>query len=257
MSVIGITIFIVLLATLALFGMLSIKVMRQYERAVLFRFGNLNCVKGPGIFTIVPLIDRIVKVDLRIRQLDVPKQTIVTKDNISVDVDAVIYYHVTDPSKAIVEVEDYEAATALIAQTILRDVLGQNELDTVLSDRDTLNNKIQLEIKAVTTPWGINVDIVTIRDISLPENMLRAIARQAEAEREKRARIILADGEFQASERMCEAARLYEKTPISLKLREFQTLSEIAKERNLIVVTNSTDTLGTTLGCTRKLDRIE
>jgi regulator of protease activity HflC (stomatin/prohibitin superfamily) len=187
--------------------------------------------------------------------MDVPKQTIVTRDNISVDVDAIIYYHVTDSNRAIVEVEDYQGATALIAQTILRDVLGQNELDTILSDRDSLNHEIQKEIETVTTPWGIQVDIVTIRDIALPENMLRAIARQAEAEREKRARIILADGEHQASERMCEAARMYEKTPAALKLREFQTLTEIAKERNLIIVTNSTENLGTAVGCVKALDR--
>lgn len=234
---------------------LSLKVIRQYERAVIFRFGRLDRLKGPGIFMIVPFVDRIVKVDLRTRQLDVPKQTIITQDNISVDVDAIIYYHVTDANRAIVEVEDYEAASALIAQTTLRDVFGQNELDTVLSARDSLNQKIQETLEQVTEPWGIQVDIVTIRDITLPENMQRAIARQAEAEREKRARIILADGEQQASERMCEAARLYEKTPIALKLREFQTLSEIAKERNLIVVTNSPDTLGTTVGCVKAFNR--
>jgi len=255
MSVIEILISLALLAILVVLIALSFKVMRQYERAVIFRLGRLEGVRGPGIFVIVPFVDRIVRVDLRVRQLDVPKQTIVTRDNISVDVDAIIYYHVIDPCNAIVEVEDFEGATALIAQTTLRDVLGQNELDTVLSDRDTLNHKIQEEIKVVTAPWGIHVDIVTIRDISLPENMLRAIARQAEAEREKRARIILADGEYQASERMTEAAKLYEKTPVALKLREFQTLSEIAKERNLIVVTNSGENLGTTLGCMKMLDR--
>jgi len=255
MSVIEILISLALLAILVVLIALSFKVMSQYERAVIFRLGRLEGVRGPGIFVIVPFVDRIVRVDLRVRQLDVPKQTIVTRDNISVDVDAIIYYHVIDPCNAIVEVEDFEGATALIAQTTLRDVLGQNELDTVLSDRDTLNHKIQEEIKVVTAPWGIHVDIVTIRDISLPENMLRAIARQAEAERVKRARFILADGEYQGSERMTEAAKLYEKTPVALKLREFQTLSEIAKERNLIVVTNSGENLGTTLGCMKMLDR--
>jgi len=255
MSLIEIAAAVILLVVLAVLIILSVKVMRQYERAVVFRLGRLDGVKGPGIFLIIPFIDRIVRVDLRVRQLDVPKQTIVTRDNISVDVDAIIYYHVTNAGLAIVKVEDYEAATALIAQTTLRDVLGQNELDTILSVRDSLNQKIQETLESVTEPWGIQVDIVTIRDISLPENMLRAIARQAEAEREKRARIILADGEYQASARMCEAADLYEKTPVALKLREFQTLSEIAKERNLIVVTNGTDTLGTTLGCVKALDR--
>jgi regulator of protease activity HflC (stomatin/prohibitin superfamily) len=243
------------LLILLLLCILSIKVLRQYERAVIFRFGRLIGMKGPGLAVIIPFVDRIVRVDLRVRQLDVPKQTIITKDNISIDVDAIIYYHVTDANRAIVAVEDYETATALIGQTTLRDVFGQSELDTVLSVRDSLNLKIQSSLEKVTEPWGIQVDIVTIRDISLPENMQRAIARQAEAEREKRARIILADGEQQASERMCEAAQLYEKTPIALKLREFQTLSEIAKERNLIVVTNSADSVGATIGCIKGMTR--
>ena len=246
-----ILLFIVVVVILSL----SFKITRQYERAVIFRLGKLAGQRGPGMFPILFPIDRIVRVDLRVRQLDVPKQTIITKDNISVDVDAIIYYHVTDACQAINEVEDYEAATSLIAQTTLRDVLGQNELDTILSDRESLNQEIHGEIENVTSPWGVNVNLVTIRDVTVPENMLRAIARQAEAEREKRARIILADGEQQASERMCEAAKLYEKTPAALKLREFQTLTEIAKERNLIVVTNGADNLGTTAGYVKALDR--
>jgi regulator of protease activity HflC (stomatin/prohibitin superfamily) len=252
MSILQSIILIVVLLVLFLF---SAKITRQYARAVLFRFGRLSGVRGPGLFFIIPFIDQIVRVDLRIRQLDVPKQTIITRDNISVDVDAVIYYHVKDATKAIVEVEDYEAATALIAQTTLRDVLGQNDLDMILSDRETLNQKIQSSLEALTSSWGINVDVVTIRDIALPENMLRAIARQAEAERERRARIILADGEFQSSKRMSEAAELYEKTPVALKLREFQNLSEIAKEKNLIVVTNRFDETGQMLGCIRAINR--
>ena len=252
-QIIASLLFLVLILTL---GFFTVKVTRQYERAVVFRFGKLSGVKGPGIFAIMPLVDRIVRVDLRVRQLDVPKQTVITQDNISIDVDAIIYYRVTDASRAIVEVEDYEGASALIAQTTLRDVLGQNELDTILADRDSLNLKIQTALKIITDPWGIQVDIVTIRDVSLPENMLRAIARQAEAEREKRSRIILAEGEYQASERMSEAAKFYEKNPIALKLREFQTLAEIAKERNLIVVTTGVDNnLGTTVGCVKALDR--
>ena len=242
-------------AAVLLLGTISLRINRQYVRSVLFRFGKLAGIKGPGVFFILPFVDQLVRVDLRIRQLDVPKQTIITRDNISLDVDAVIYYHVKDAVQAVMEVEDYESATVLIAQTMLRDVLGQNELDTILSDRDTLNLRIQTLLENVTVPWGIQVDVVTIRDIALPENMLRAIARQAEAERERRARIILADGEHQASERMREAALLYEKTPIGLKLREFQTLSEIAKERNLIVVTNGMDNLGTMVGCARAIDR--
>ncbi|NLA74632.1 MAG: slipin family protein [Deltaproteobacteria bacterium] len=252
MSILQSTIVIVVLLVLFL---ISFKITRQYARAVVFRFGRLSGIRGPGLFFIIPFIDQIVRVDLRIRQLDVPKQTIITRDNISVDVDAVIYYHVKDAARAIVEVEDYEAATALIAQTTLRDVLGQNDLDMILSDRDALNQKIQSSLEALTGSRGIDVDVVTIRDISLPENMLRAIARQAEAERERRARIILADGEFQSSRRMSEAAELYEKTPIALKLREFQNLSEIAKEKNLIVVTNRVDETGTMLGCIKTINR--
>lgn len=255
MIILQIIIWLVLAVLVLCAAYLGIKITRQYERAVVFRFGRLQGVKGPGIFAIIPLVDRIVRVDLRIRQLDVPKQTIVTRDNVSIEVDAIIYYHVTDASRAIVEVEDYEAATALIAQTCLRDVLGQNELDTILSDRESLNQKIHAELEEITKPWGIYVEIVTVRDISLPENMLRAIARQAEAEREKRARIILAEGEFQASERMSEAASLYAQNPAALKLREFQTLAEIAKERNLIIVTSGVDSAGTTAGIVKALNR--
>ncbi len=214
----------------------SMKITRQYERAVVFRFGKLRGERGPGLFFIVPLVDRIVKVDLRVRELDVPRQTVISSDNVSVDVDAVIYYKVTDSTRAIVEVEDYGAATALLAQTTLRDVLGQNELDTILSNRDELE---------MTGPWGIKVVTATLRDVALPENMLRAIARQAEAEREKRARIILAEGEYQASQRMNDAATLYEEKPSALKLREFQTLTEIAKEKNLIVVSTGVESART------------
>jgi len=240
----------IVLAVLCLF--FSVKIVRQYSRAVVFRLGRLSRTKGPGMFFVIPLVDQIVRVDLRVRQLDVPKQTVMTRDNISAEVDAIIYYHVVDAPKAIVTVEDYEGATALIAQTMLRDVLGQIELDVMLSDRESLNRRVQTLLESVTGPWGICVDIVTIRDIALPENMLRSMARQAEAERERRARVILAEGEFQASERMCEAARLYEKVPTTLRLREFQNLSEIAKEHNLIVVTNGgADNIGTLLAAAK------
>ena len=233
---------------------LTIKIVRQYERAVIFRLGKLLGEKGPGIFVIIPFVDRLVKVDLRVRELDVPKQTIISSDNVSLDVDAVIYYKVKDSCKAIVEVEDYEAATALLAQTTLRDVLGQNELDSILSRRDELNKEVQEILDIATDPWGMQVVIVTMRDVALPENMLRAIARQAEAEREKRARIILAEAEYQASQRMSEAAAFYEKTPVALKLREFQTLTEIAKEKNLIVVSTGAGAageIGATAGLTK------
>ncbi|MDQ1313726.1 MAG: hypothetical protein QG605_2265 [Euryarchaeota archaeon] len=226
---------------MALILISSAKITRQYERAVVFRFGKLLGEKGPGLFFIVPLIDQIIKVDLRIRELDVARQTVISSDNVTIDVDAIIYYKVTDSCNAIIEVEDYEGATALIAQTTLRDILGQNELDTILSDREDLNRKIREILDATTEPWGMRVVMVTMRDVAIPENMLRAIARQAEAEREKRARIILAEGEFQASKMMNDAATMYENKPSALKLREYQTLTEIAKEKNLIVVSTGID----------------
>lgn len=219
----------------------SIRVVRQYDRAVVFRLGKLKCERGPGIFALIPFVDKMVRVDMRVRELDVPKQTIISRDNVTLEVDAVIYYKVVSATKAINEVEDYEAATLLLAQTTLRDILGQNELDTILSDRDDLNRKIKEILDSTTEPWGMHVVMVTMRDVSLPENMLRAIARQAEAEREKRARIILAEGEFQASKMMNEAADMYENKPSALKLREYQTLTEIAKEKNLIVVSTGSE----------------
>jgi len=233
----------------------AVKITRQYERAVVFRLGKLLGEKGPGLFLIIPFVDRIERVDLRVRELDVPKQTVISSDNVSLDVDAVIYYKVTDSCKAIVEVEEYEAATSLLAQTTLRDVLGQNELDSILSERDRINKTVQELLDVATDPWGMQVVVVTMRDVALPENMLRAIARQAEAEREKRSRIILAEAEYQASERMSEAAAFYEKTPVALKLREFQTLTEIAKEKNLIVIssgaTEGNGNINTTAGLTK------
>lgn len=214
----------------------SIRVVKQYERAVIFRLGKIKDERGPGLFPLIPLMDKMVRVDMRVRELDVPKQTVISKDNVTLEVDAVIYYKVTDATRAIIEVEDFEAATLLLAQTTLRDILGQNELDTILSDRDDLNKRIKDILDSTTEPWGMHVVMVTMRDVSLPENMLRAIARQAEAEREKRARIILAEGEYQASRMMNMAADMYEGKPSALKLREYQTLTEIAKEKNLIVV---------------------
>ncbi len=215
----------------------SIKVVREYERVVLFRMGRLLGAKGPGIFLIIPIVDSPVKVDLRIITIDVPKQTIITRDNVSVDVDAVIYYRVVEPTNAITRVENYRVATSLLGQTTLRDILGQIELDDLLSKREELNKKLQTVLDVATEPWGIKITAVTIRDVALPESMLRAIAKQAEAERERRSRVILADGEFQASQKMMEAAELYQKVPIAMKLRELQTLAEIAREKNLIVVT--------------------
>jgi len=214
----------------------AIKIMAEYQRIVIFRLGRLLGIKGPGLVFVIPIIDSIIKLDLRTRVIDVPKQRVITKDNVTVDVDAVVYFRVTEPQKAIVEVQRYDVATSLLAQTTLRDVLGQRTLDELLSKRDELNKALQTIIDQGTDPWGIKVTAVTIRDVALPDEMLRAIAKQAEAEREKRSRIIIAEGEFNAAQKMMEAAQLYEKTPTALRLRELQTLSEIAREKNLIIV---------------------
>jgi len=234
----------------------AIKIVREYERVVIFRLGRFSGVKGPGIFFIIPIIDRVMLLDLRVFTIDVAKQVVITKDNVSVEVDAVIYYRVVDPSKAVIQVENYRLATSLLAQTTLRDVLGQIDLDDLLSKRDELNKKLQAILDQHTDPWGIKVTAVTLRDVSLPESMRRAIAKQAESEREKRSRIILADGEFQASKTMTDAARLYEDVPAALKLRELQTLVDIAREKTLIVVTPSGDlATGSTAGLTAALNR--
>lgn len=215
----------------------AIKIVREYERVVIFRLGRLSGVKGPGIFFIIPIIDRAIKMDLRVFTIDVAKQVVITRDNVSVEVDAVIYYRVVDPAKAVVQVNNYNLATSLLAQTTLRDVLGQIELDDLLAKREELNKKLQEILDRHTDPWGVKVTAVTLRDVALPENLRRAIAKQAESEREKRSRIILADGEMQASQKMADAARLYEEVPAALRLREFQTLVDIAREKTLIVVT--------------------
>ena len=247
-----------LIAVLVAFVILyqAVKIVREYERVVIFRLGRFSGVKGPGIFFIIPIIDRVILLDLRVFTIDVAKQVVITKDNVSVEVDAVIYYRVTEPEKAVIQVENYRLATSLLAQTTLRDVLGQIELDDLLSKRDELNKKLQEILDRHTDPWGIKVTAVTLRDVSLPESMRRAIAKQAESEREKRSRIILADGEFQASKTMTDAARLYEEVPAALKLRELQTLVDIAREKTLIVVTPSGDVgTGSTAGLTAALNR--
>lgn len=247
-----------LIAVLVAFVILyqAVKIVREYERVVIFRLGRFSGVKGPGIFFIIPIIDRVILLDLRVFTIDVAKQVVITKDNVSVEVDAVIYYRVTEPEKAVIQVENYRLATSLLAQTTLRDVLGQIELDDLLSKRDELNKKLQEILDRHTDPWGIKVTAVTLRDVSLPESMRRAIAKQAESEREKRSRIILADGEFQASKTMTDAARLYEEVPAALKLRELQTLVDIAREKTLIVVTPSGDMgTGSTAGLTAALNR--
>jgi regulator of protease activity HflC (stomatin/prohibitin superfamily) len=234
MEIIGIILIIIIFLLILLSS--SIKIMAEYQRIVIFRLGRLAGIKGPGLVFIIPIIDKIIKLDLRTRVIDVPKQRVITEDNVTVDVDAVVYYRVIDAEKAVVEVQRYDIATGLIAQTTLRDILGQQSLDDLLSKRDQLNKSLQTIIDQGTDPWGVKVSAVTIRDVSLPPEMLRAIAKQAEAEREKRSRIIIAEGEYQASKKMSEAAQIYEKTPTALRLRELQTLAEIAREKNLIIV---------------------
>lgn len=214
----------------------AIKIVREYERGVIFRLGRYVGTKGPGLFFIIPLADKFIKVDLRILAFDIPKQRVITKDNVSVDVDAAVYYRVFDPAKAILQVENYFQATNLLSQTTLRDVLGQVELDDLLTKREELSKKVGEILDTYTDPWGIKVTTVAIKDVSIDEIMLRAIAKQAEAEREKRARIIIADGEYIAAEKIAAAAEKYS-TPAALRLRELQTLTDIAKEKNMVVVT--------------------
>jgi len=250
-NIISIAIIIVIFLLMLLSS--AIKIMAEYQRIVIFRLGRLLGIKGPGLVFIVPIIDKIIKLDLRTRVIDVPKQRVITKDNVTVDVDAVVYYRITDPEKAVVEVQRYEVATSLLAQTTLRDILGQRTLDELLSKREELNKSLQTIIDQGTDPWGIKVSAVTIRDVALPEEMMRAIAKQAEAEREKRSRIIIADGEFQASKKMTDAAKLYEKTPIALRLRELQTLTEIAREKNLIIVPGGE--MGTMAGIAKAVNK--
>ncbi|HIQ28994.1 MAG TPA: slipin family protein [Candidatus Caldiarchaeum subterraneum] len=199
--------------------------------------GRLLGAKGPGLVIILPIIDRRRIVDLRLVNLDVPKQRIITKDNVSVDVDAVVYFRVENPIDAVMRVKDYITASALLAQTTLRDVIGQVELDDLLTRREELNKRIQQILDEATEPWGIKVTTVAIRDVVLPESMQRAIAKQAEAERERRSRIIMAEGELQAAQKMADAAEYYAQNPSALRLRELQTWTEIAREKNLIIIT--------------------
>ncbi len=214
----------------------AIKVVQEYERGVIFRLGRLVGAKGPGLFFIIPIVDRMVKVDLRVITLDVPAQEAITRDNVTVKVNAVAYFRVVDPSAAIVRVEDYRRATWQIAQTSLRSVLGQSELDDLLARRDEINSRLQQIIDEQTEPWGIKVSIVEVKDVELPDTMKRAMARQAEAEREKRAKIIHAEGEFEASRQLTNAARTISQEPAAIQLRYLQTLTEIAVERNSTIL---------------------
>ena len=210
----------------------AIRVVREYERLVVFRLGRLIGDKGPGLVLLIPLVDRAVRVGLRTVTMDVPSQDIITKDNVTVKVNAVIYFRVMSAKAAVVQVEDYLFATSQIAQTTLRSILGQQELDELLSERDKLNLALQQVIDRHTEPWGIKVSTVEMKNVDLPQEMQRAIARQAEAERERRAKVINAEGEFQAAARLTEAAALIAREPIALQLRYLQTLAEIATENN-------------------------
>jgi regulator of protease activity HflC (stomatin/prohibitin superfamily) len=214
----------------------AIKVVQEYERGVIFRLGRLQGAKGPGIFFIIPLVDRMVKVDLRVITLDIPSQEAITRDNVTVRVNAVAYFRVVDPSNAIVQVEDYHRATWQIAQTSLRSVLGQSDLDELLIHREEINHKLQRIIDEQTEPWGIKVSIVEVKDVELPDSMKRAMARQAEAEREKRAKIIHAEGEFNAAQQLQDAAGVMSQEPAALQLRYLQTLTEIAMEKNSTII---------------------
>ena len=236
-----IAIFVVLVIILW-FLSASIKIVKEYERVVIFRLGRLIGAKGPGIFFIIPFVDNFRKVDLRVLTFDVPKQMIITRDNITVNVDAVVYYRVFDPNLAITRVENYVLATNLLAQTTLRDILGQVELDDLLAKRESLNQKLQTSLDAPTDAWGIKVTAVVIKDATIAEAMQRAMAKQAEAERERRSRIIIAEGEQQAAQKMSEAAVLYTQNPLALRLREFQMITDVAREKNLILVTTGGQT---------------
>lgn len=212
--------------------MSAIRIFREYERGVIFRLGRLVGTKGPGIVLIIPIIDKVVRVSLRTVAMDVPPQDVITKDNVSVKVNALLYFRVLDPAKAIVEVEDYLFATSQLAQTTLRSILGQAELDELLSARDKINQELQEIIDHHTDPWGIKVSLVEVKHIDLPQEMQRAMAKQAEAERERRAKVIHAEGEFQASKQLSNAAEVISVNPMAMQLRFLQTLSEVASENN-------------------------
>ena len=210
----------------------AIRVLREYERAVIFRLGRLIGSKGPGIIFLIPLVDRMVRVSLRTVVMDVPEQDVITKDNVSLKVNAVVYFRVVQAEKAIVEVENFLFATSQLSQTTLRSVLGQSQLDELLAERERINQKLQMIIDNQTEPWGIKVSNVEVKHVDLPVEMKRAMAKQAEAERERRAKVIHADGEFQASKRLKDAADVIATEPIALQLRFLQTLTEIASEKN-------------------------
>ncbi len=214
----------------------AIKILPEWQRGVILRLGRLRPIKGPGFVLIIPIIDRIIRVDLRVVTLDVPQQRVITRDNVSVEVDAVVFYRVIDPAKSVVAVENFQRAAFFITQTTLRDVLGQSELDDLLARRETINQKLQVIIDEATEPWGIKIGRVEVRDVRLPDTMQRAMAKQAEAEREKRAKIIHAEGEFLAAQQLADAAAKIGQQPAAIQLRYLQTLTEIAVEKNSTIL---------------------
>ena len=214
----------------------AIKILQEYERGVVFRLGRVVGVKGPGLVLIIPIIDRLVKVSLRIVTMDIPPQDVITKDNVSVKINAVVYFRVVDPVKAVVSVENYIYATSQLAQTTLRSVCGEVELDEILAHRERINSRIQTILDKMTDPWGIKISAVEVKHIDLPQEMQRAMARQAEAERERRAKITLAEAEFQASKRLKEAADILAQNPITVQLRFLQTVSELATEKTATLI---------------------
>jgi regulator of protease activity HflC (stomatin/prohibitin superfamily) len=227
----------ILLFLVVLFLISAIKVAREYERGIIFRLGRLLAEpKGPGLFLLIPIVDRMVKVDLRTITLNIPPQEVITKDNVPVRVNAVAYFRIVEPKNAIVQVENFMVATSQIAQTTLRSVLGQHLLDELLSERDKINSILQGIIDEATAPWGVKVSIVEVKDVEIPQGMQRAMARQAEAERERRAKVIAAEGEFQASERLKDAALVIEDHPIGLQLRYLQTLVELGSSQSTTIV---------------------
>ena len=232
-AIIGVVVFLFLVIVIA---SASIRIAQEYERGVVFRLGRFTGVRGPGLFMIIPFIERSVKVDLRVVTMDVPSQEAITKDNVTVKVNAVVYYRVVKPEDSVIKVFDHRYATSQIAQTTLRSVLGQSELDEVLAQREKINQTLQRIIDEQTDPWGVKVSIVEIKEVELPQTMQRAIMAQAEAEREKRAKIVHAEGELQAAEKLAEAAKVMATQPIALQLRYLQTLTVIATEKTNTVV---------------------
>lgn len=226
---------VVLLLLFVIIGS-AIRILREYERGVIFRLGRLISAKGPGLIFLIPIVDRMVRVSLRVVALDVPPQDVVTRDNVALKVNAVLYFRVLDASDAIVKVENYLQATSQMAQTTLRSVVGEHELDDLLAERERINQQLQRIIDERTNPWGIKVSAVEVKDVDLPQEMLRAIARQAEAERERRAKVIHAEGEFQAAERLTQAAEVMTRSPAALQLRYLQTLTEISTDKGTNIV---------------------